>query len=113
MFTLRPLTIVLPSREDKDHPAIDLDLHLPFFCFRPQQLLQVLHTPAVLMLVKQEEAHINFHVPFFSVLVSVGAVLSPAGTASGVIFCGLGQTHAGGRELVAFSEGQLKKTKIY
>ncbi|XP_031154979.1 DENN domain-containing protein 3-like isoform X2 [Sander lucioperca] len=42
MFTLRPLTIVLPSREDKDHPAIDLDLHLPFICFRPQQLLQVL-----------------------------------------------------------------------
>ncbi|KAE8288754.1 DENN domain-containing protein 3 [Larimichthys crocea] len=42
MFTLRPLTIVLPSQEDKDHPAIDLDLHLPFFCFRPQQLLQVL-----------------------------------------------------------------------
>ncbi|XP_038567498.1 DENN domain-containing protein 3-like isoform X2 [Micropterus salmoides] len=42
MFTLHPLTIVLPSREDKDHPAIDLDLHLPFFCFRPQQLLKVL-----------------------------------------------------------------------
>uniref|UniRef100_A0A3P8VFK6 DENN domain containing 3 n=1 Tax=Cynoglossus semilaevis TaxID=244447 RepID=A0A3P8VFK6_CYNSE len=42
MFTLRPLTIVLPSREDKDQPAIDLDLHLPFLCFRPQQLLQVL-----------------------------------------------------------------------
>ncbi|XP_054477043.1 DENN domain-containing protein 3-like isoform X1 [Anoplopoma fimbria] len=40
MFTLGPLTIVLPSREDKDHPAIDLDLHLPFFFFRPQQLLQ-------------------------------------------------------------------------
>ncbi|XP_058502765.1 DENN domain-containing protein 3-like [Solea solea] len=42
MFTLRPLTIVLPSREDKDLPAIDLDLHLPFLCFKPQQLLQVL-----------------------------------------------------------------------
>uniref|UniRef100_A0A3B4TWB6 DENN domain containing 3 n=1 Tax=Seriola dumerili TaxID=41447 RepID=A0A3B4TWB6_SERDU len=42
MFTLRPLTIVLPSSEDKDHPAIDLDLHLPFLCFRPQQLLQVM-----------------------------------------------------------------------
>ncbi|XP_031708722.1 DENN domain-containing protein 3-like isoform X1 [Anarrhichthys ocellatus] len=42
MFTLCPLTIVLPSREDKDHPAVDLDLHLPFFCFRPKQLLQVL-----------------------------------------------------------------------
>ncbi|XP_068592184.1 DENN domain-containing protein 3-like isoform X2 [Cebidichthys violaceus] len=40
MFTLCPLTIVLPSREDEDHPVIDLDLHLPFFCFRPQQLLQ-------------------------------------------------------------------------
>lgn len=92
MFTLRPLTIVLPSREDKDHPAVDLDLHLPFFCFRPQQLLQVLHTPVVLMLVKQEEAHINSHVsfsvcPFFFVAVAVGAILSPAGTAGGVIFC--------------------------
>ncbi|XP_034466074.1 DENN domain-containing protein 3-like [Hippoglossus hippoglossus] len=42
MFTLRPLTIVLPSREDKDHPAVDLDLHLPFLCLRPQQILQVL-----------------------------------------------------------------------
>ncbi|XP_067457716.1 DENN domain-containing protein 3-like [Thunnus thynnus] len=42
MFTLRPLTIVLPSREDKDHPTVDLDLHLPFLCFRPQPLLQVL-----------------------------------------------------------------------
>ncbi|KAM9310249.1 DENN domain-containing protein 3-like isoform 1-T2 [Pholidichthys leucotaenia] len=42
MFTLCPLTIVLPSSEDKDHPAIDLDLHLPFLCFTPQQLLQVL-----------------------------------------------------------------------
>ncbi|XP_068995549.1 DENN domain-containing protein 3-like [Embiotoca jacksoni] len=42
MFTLRPLTIILPSREDKDHPAIDLDLHLPLLCLRPQQLLQVL-----------------------------------------------------------------------
>ncbi|XP_014860230.1 PREDICTED: DENN domain-containing protein 3-like [Poecilia mexicana] len=42
MFTLRPLTIVLPSREDKSLPAIDLDLHLPFLCFQPQQLLLVL-----------------------------------------------------------------------
>ncbi|XP_054636855.1 DENN domain-containing protein 3-like isoform X2 [Dunckerocampus dactyliophorus] len=42
MFTLPPLTIELPSREDKDCPVIDLDLHLPFLCFRPQALLQVL-----------------------------------------------------------------------
>uniref|UniRef100_A0A4W4GIY8 UDENN domain-containing protein n=1 Tax=Electrophorus electricus TaxID=8005 RepID=A0A4W4GIY8_ELEEL len=42
MFTLRPLTIVLPSREDKDHPVVDLDLHLPFLCFRPRTLLQIM-----------------------------------------------------------------------
>ncbi|XP_067366197.1 DENN domain-containing protein 3-like isoform X2 [Channa argus] len=42
MFTLHPLTIILPPQEDKDHPAIDLDLHLPFLCFRPHQLLQVM-----------------------------------------------------------------------
>lgn len=44
-FTLRPLSIILPAQEDKDHPAIDLDLHLPFFCFKPLQLLQVSHAP--------------------------------------------------------------------
>ncbi|KAI4893280.1 hypothetical protein NFI96_019679, partial [Prochilodus magdalenae] len=42
MFTLRPLTIVLPSREDKDCPVIDLDLHLPFLCFTPRVLLQII-----------------------------------------------------------------------
>ncbi|XP_036439756.1 DENN domain-containing protein 3 isoform X5 [Colossoma macropomum] len=42
MFTLRPLTIVLPSREDKDRPVIDLDLHLPFLCFTPRVLLQII-----------------------------------------------------------------------
>ncbi|KAM4579659.1 DENN domain-containing protein 3-like isoform 1-T2 [Odontesthes bonariensis] len=42
MFTLRPLTIALPSSEDKDHRVIDLDLHLSLLCFRPQQLMQVL-----------------------------------------------------------------------
>ncbi|XP_028820569.1 DENN domain-containing protein 3 isoform X2 [Denticeps clupeoides] len=40
-FSLRPLQIVLPSREDKDRPAVDLDLHLPFLCFRPRELLEV------------------------------------------------------------------------
>ncbi|XP_061111256.1 DENN domain-containing protein 3 isoform X1 [Conger conger] len=40
-FGLRPLQIVLPSREDKDSPAVDLDLHLPFLCFKPRQLLQI------------------------------------------------------------------------
>ncbi|XP_076846706.1 DENN domain-containing protein 3 isoform X2 [Brachyhypopomus gauderio] len=42
LFTLRPLTIELPSREDEDHPVIDLDLHLPFLCFRPRTLLQIM-----------------------------------------------------------------------
>uniref|UniRef100_A0A8C1FIP7 DENN/MADD domain containing 3b n=1 Tax=Cyprinus carpio carpio TaxID=630221 RepID=A0A8C1FIP7_CYPCA len=42
VFTLRPLTIVLPSREDKNHPIIDLDLHLPLFCFKSRELLQII-----------------------------------------------------------------------
>uniref|UniRef100_A0A3Q1EI06 DENN domain containing 3 n=1 Tax=Acanthochromis polyacanthus TaxID=80966 RepID=A0A3Q1EI06_9TELE len=42
MFELRPLTVILPAKADKDLPAVDLDLHLPFLCLRPQQLLQVM-----------------------------------------------------------------------
>ncbi|KAA0703402.1 DENN domain-containing protein 3 [Triplophysa tibetana] len=42
MFTLRPVTIVLPSKEDKHHPVIDLDLHLPFLCFGSRELLQII-----------------------------------------------------------------------
>ncbi|XP_056618892.1 DENN domain-containing protein 3 isoform X2 [Triplophysa dalaica] len=42
MFTLRPVTIVLPSKEDKHHPVIDLDLHLPFLCFGSKELLQII-----------------------------------------------------------------------
>uniref|UniRef100_A0A8C9RNE3 DENN domain-containing protein 3 n=1 Tax=Scleropages formosus TaxID=113540 RepID=A0A8C9RNE3_SCLFO len=42
VFNLRPLLIVLPSKEDKEQPAVDLDLHLPFLCFKPRQLLQVI-----------------------------------------------------------------------
>lgn len=40
-FNLRPLHLVLPSREDQDRPVIDLDLHLPFLCFSHTTLLQV------------------------------------------------------------------------
>uniref|UniRef100_A0A3Q4BRY1 UDENN domain-containing protein n=1 Tax=Mola mola TaxID=94237 RepID=A0A3Q4BRY1_MOLML len=39
---LRPLQVVLPSREDQDRPVIDIDLHLPFLCFTHTTLLQVL-----------------------------------------------------------------------
>lgn len=46
-FHLHPLTIVLPSKEDKDDPVVDLDLHLPFLCLQPPQLLQVWDDPAV------------------------------------------------------------------
>nr|XP_023667797.1 DENN domain-containing protein 3 isoform X1 [Paramormyrops kingsleyae] len=42
VFNLRPLQIILPSTEDKEQPIIDLDLHLPFLCFKPRQLLQVI-----------------------------------------------------------------------
>ncbi|XP_075995603.1 DENN domain-containing protein 3 [Genypterus blacodes] len=41
-FSLRPLHVVLPSREDPDRPVIDMDLHLPFLCFTHTTLLQVL-----------------------------------------------------------------------
>ncbi|XP_017282325.1 DENN domain-containing protein 3 [Kryptolebias marmoratus] len=41
-FSLRPLQVVLPSREDQDSPIIDIDLHLPLLCFTPTTLLQVL-----------------------------------------------------------------------
>ncbi|XP_046690744.1 DENN domain-containing protein 3 isoform X1 [Silurus meridionalis] len=41
-FNLKPLQIILPPREDMDHPAVDLDLHLPFLCFQPEQILQVI-----------------------------------------------------------------------
>ncbi|XP_060798627.1 DENN domain-containing protein 3 isoform X2 [Neoarius graeffei] len=41
-FNLKPLQIILPPREDVDRPAVDLDLHLPFLCFQPNQILQVI-----------------------------------------------------------------------
>ncbi|XP_029977049.1 DENN domain-containing protein 3 isoform X2 [Salarias fasciatus] len=41
-FNLRPLQVVLPSREDQDSPVIDIDLHLPFLCFSHTVLLQLL-----------------------------------------------------------------------
>ncbi|MGH0151671.1 UNVERIFIED_CONTAM: hypothetical protein FKN15_042117 [Acipenser sinensis] len=40
VFNMKPLQIVLPSREDLDSPVVDLDLHLPFLCFKPKQVLQ-------------------------------------------------------------------------
>ncbi|XP_047240368.1 DENN domain-containing protein 3 isoform X4 [Girardinichthys multiradiatus] len=41
-FNLRPLQVVLPSRDDQDSPVIDIDLHLPLLCFTHAALLQVL-----------------------------------------------------------------------
>uniref|UniRef100_A0A672Z9Z8 DENN domain containing 3 n=1 Tax=Sphaeramia orbicularis TaxID=375764 RepID=A0A672Z9Z8_9TELE len=41
-FSLRPLQVVLPSREDQDSPLIDIDLHLPFLCFTHTNLLLIL-----------------------------------------------------------------------
>uniref|UniRef100_A0A3B4FNG2 DENN domain-containing protein 3-like n=1 Tax=Pundamilia nyererei TaxID=303518 RepID=A0A3B4FNG2_9CICH len=41
-FSLRPLQVYLPSREDQDSPVVDIDLHLPFLCFTHTVLLQVL-----------------------------------------------------------------------
>ncbi|XP_057684253.1 DENN domain-containing protein 3 [Corythoichthys intestinalis] len=41
-FSLRPLQVVLPSREEQDSPIFDVDLHLPLLCFSHATLLQIL-----------------------------------------------------------------------
>ncbi|XP_054909978.1 DENN domain-containing protein 3 [Poeciliopsis prolifica] len=41
-FSLRPLQVVLPSRDDQDSPVVDINLHLPLLCFTHTALLQVL-----------------------------------------------------------------------
>ncbi|XP_037236442.1 DENN domain-containing protein 3 [Falco rusticolus] len=42
VFNMKPLQIIIPSREDPDSPIIDLDLHLPLLCFKPKQVLQIM-----------------------------------------------------------------------
>ncbi|XP_044274885.1 DENN domain-containing protein 3 isoform X2 [Varanus komodoensis] len=42
VFNMKPLQVVFPSREDPDSPVIDLDLHLPFLCFKSEQVLQII-----------------------------------------------------------------------
>ncbi|XP_075405326.1 DENN domain-containing protein 3 isoform X1 [Tenrec ecaudatus] len=42
VFNMKPLQVVFPSRMDPESPLIDLDLHLPLLCFRPEAVLQVL-----------------------------------------------------------------------
>ena len=54
-FSLRPLQVVLPSREDQDSPVIDIDLHLPFLCFTHTTLLQVIHKST-----EQQETRVKY-----------------------------------------------------
>ncbi|XP_034372676.1 DENN domain-containing protein 3 [Arvicanthis niloticus] len=42
IFNVKPLQVVFPSRVDPESPIIDLDLHLPLLCFRPEKVLQIL-----------------------------------------------------------------------
>ncbi|XP_068094187.1 DENN domain-containing protein 3 isoform X2 [Hyperolius riggenbachi] len=42
VVNMKPLQIFFPSREDPESPIIDLDLHLPFLCFTPKQVLQIM-----------------------------------------------------------------------
>ncbi|XP_015475166.1 DENN domain-containing protein 3 [Parus major] len=42
VFHMKPLQIIIPSRDDPDSPIIDLDLHLPLLCFKPEQVLQIM-----------------------------------------------------------------------
>ncbi|XP_078209161.1 DENN domain-containing protein 3 isoform X7 [Callithrix jacchus] len=39
---MKPLQIVFPARADPESPVLDLDLHLPLLCFRPEKVLQIL-----------------------------------------------------------------------
>ncbi|XP_048406554.1 DENN domain-containing protein 3-like [Stegostoma tigrinum] len=40
-FELGPLSIVLSPPEDIDSPVIDIGLHIPFLCFKPETVLQI------------------------------------------------------------------------
>ncbi|XP_047396224.1 DENN domain-containing protein 3 isoform X2 [Sciurus carolinensis] len=42
VFNMKPLQVVFPSPADPQSPVIDLDLHLPLLCFRPEKVLQIL-----------------------------------------------------------------------
>nr|XP_019580218.1 PREDICTED: DENN domain-containing protein 3 isoform X2 [Rhinolophus sinicus] len=42
VYNMKPLQVVFPSRADPESPVIDLDLHLPLLCFRPEKTLQIL-----------------------------------------------------------------------
>ncbi|KAM4687554.1 DENN domain-containing protein 3 [Discoglossus pictus] len=42
VFSMKTLQIVFPSQEDPDSPIIDFDLHLPFLCFTPKLILQII-----------------------------------------------------------------------
>ncbi|XP_072115583.1 DENN domain-containing protein 3 isoform X2 [Mobula birostris] len=42
VFNMNPLMVVLPSREGPHYPVADLDLHIPFLCFKPKCILQIL-----------------------------------------------------------------------
>ncbi|XP_062914671.1 DENN domain-containing protein 3 isoform X2 [Mobula hypostoma] len=45
VFNMNPLMVVLPSREGPHYPVADLDLHIPFLCFKPKCILQPCSTP--------------------------------------------------------------------
>ncbi|KAM5210866.1 DENN domain-containing protein 3 isoform 1-T3 [Hipposideros larvatus] len=42
IFNMKPLQVVFPSRADPESPVVDVDLHLPLLCFRPEKVLQIL-----------------------------------------------------------------------
>uniref|UniRef100_UPI00358EBBC7 DENN domain-containing protein 3 isoform X3 n=1 Tax=Myxine glutinosa TaxID=7769 RepID=UPI00358EBBC7 len=41
-FTLKPLEIILPPPFEPDQLPVDLALHIPFLCFSPSQVVQIL-----------------------------------------------------------------------
>lgn len=58
---MKPLQIVFPSRADPESPVIDLDLHLPLLCFRPEKVLQVCAPPDLGQCVGWLSGHLTCH----------------------------------------------------
>lgn len=99
-FSLRPLQVVLPSREDQDRPVMDIDLHLPFLLLSHAALLQVILGPhGTVFRGAASATKENCPAPS-------GALLPPSGAEAGVLLHRLGQTHPGCRESVAVPAGQ-------
>ncbi|XP_059837035.1 DENN domain-containing protein 3-like [Hypanus sabinus] len=63
-FELGPLNIVLPPPEDVGSPVIDISLHLPFLCFTPETILQILTN----ILMERRMVFLSSHRPLLTLV---------------------------------------------